>query len=384
MEVCHNCAKEPRLIALIESEGSSSVCHICQEKNDKTFSIEHTSFRNLFRALIRYYYNEWDYNSHWGGDGLESLLYQENNILNYKEEYADRYEEVLLDLLEPPYMDYNKGISFYAGYSEDGTQNMLLRALKDPFDYPFRDLQKKLEKKNYFLLEEDAFSLLDPHLANVSEELLAETILHRARQGYKNRATPLDSFGTEFYFEPYKGQEISAPPPGLSGNGRMNREGVSFLYLATEIETAICEIRPHPGHYVSIGSFMNDRKLNIANFHDIPIEKYVSSDEELDKYTFLKSIDSAFGLPIVPEERKKYSFTQFLSEVIRKRGFDGIRYSSSVGTGTNYVFFDPSNFSYIDGSGKTVLTQTLKYTFQELQELQKDGEYMTDPEGKYL
>lgn len=54
-----------------------------------------------------------------------------------------------------------------------------------------------------------------------------------------------------------------------------------------------------------------------------------------------KDIDNAFSKPVTPHEQiAEYVPTQVLAEFFRSQGLDGIRYRSSVGQGTNIVFFD--------------------------------------------
>jgi hypothetical protein len=45
-------------------------------------------------------------------------------------------------------------------------------------------------------------------------------------------------------FQPFIGAAIGAPPLAEATPGRLNRDGVSFLYLATEEARAAAEVRP--------------------------------------------------------------------------------------------------------------------------------------------
>ena len=48
----------------------------------------------------------------------------------------------------------------------------------------------------------------------------------------------------EIGHQPFLGDQIGAPPPLAATAGRLNRVGVSFLYLATDKLTAAAEVGP--------------------------------------------------------------------------------------------------------------------------------------------
>jgi len=383
---CVKCAKDPFLAALISEAGSlTAECAICGTFNIMSLDCNDNCLRNLFRALVRYNFSEWEYNTHMGGDDLERLLRQENPITAYETIWnTDNYEEALSHIFHKPYEDYDKGISMFSGYDEGGEQLPALSAIKDSSDSTLVKLQRQLEEKNYFLLEEDARKLLVPHTRNLERFIEAEKILYRSRIGFKHRATPLFGWGDTWHYKPYDVDQLSAPRPLAAGGGRLNRPGVAYLYLATDEKTAISEVRPHPGHHVSVGAFQCSSRLRIADFNAISIREYCDSDHKLRQYLFLKTIDKLFSLPVPPEERGRYSFTQFLSDALRHVGFDGIAYRSSVASGVNLAVFDPCSFSYVAGSAKVVRIDHLEYDYSGESPWKVDDDYMTDQNGDYL
>lgn len=54
-------------------------------------------------------------------------------------------------------------------------------------------------------------------------------------------------------------------------------------------------------------------------------------------------------------------FTQFVTEIFRTLGFDGIFFKSSVDNGKNLVVFDPSSFVWIENSGEVYEINKLSY-----------------------
>lgn len=68
------------------------------------------------------------------------------------------------------------------------------------------------------------------------------------------------------------------------------------------------------------------------------------SEEEIGAYVW-GDINRAFSLPLDPGvEEKRYIPTQFIAELFKNRGYQGIAYKSSVREdGYNIVLFNPSN-----------------------------------------
>ncbi len=382
--LCENCIRDEHLKSVVSDKGNIvDKCAICGTQNARALSSEDVNLKSKFRALIRYHFSEWHYNHHMGGDGLESLFYRDNPITNYEDSWdIEKYEEAILLILDPAYEDYETGICLFAGYT-DGVQNLPLVAIKNDYDGQLRDLQRQSREKNFFLIEDLVKAVIDPRIPDVEAFLPKGIKLFRTRIGYEARATPLMGWSDERHYRPFSKNKIAAPPPIISSAGRMNRAGVSFLYLATDAETAVAETRPHPGHYCSYGEFESTKQLRIADLSSLEVTDFSASDKRLDEYLLLKTLDDLFSMPITPEGRAEYQFTQLLADSFRKSGFDAICYRSSVGSGKNYVVFNPSLFSYIDGSGRVVKIEELGYRFSQMTIMEEDDSYMTDLNGEF-
>ena len=128
--ICIDCVKDLSLKKVISRKGiDNNICDVCHETRRGT-DANNNLFQQLFKALIRFHYHEYEYNTHWGGDSLESFFYSENPILecrNDKDE--DGLCAVLEDLIHNVYEDYDKGVTLFAGYFE-GTSTGTLRSIK--------------------------------------------------------------------------------------------------------------------------------------------------------------------------------------------------------------------------------------------------------------
>lgn len=346
--ICANCIVDYDLKKQVETHGEKGTCSLCLSKDYKVIDWEDKDFRDTFRALIRYYFSEWNYNRHWGGESIESLFCETNPIIRHWPQ-SENFEDMILALIEPAYSDYDTGISMYSGYDEQGQQNQLLRSIRSDSHFFINRLSEELKSKNYYLLEDKALKHFKDVFKKLECTLPKDKEFFRARLNYRDKAIPMHTMDADWHYSPFENDEISAAPPSLAKGGRMNRHGVSFMYVATDEETAISEIRPHPGHYISVGKFNLKRKIKVLDFSSVSISEYANSDKMLDEFLLVETINKLFSSPVTPNEHSKYTITQFLSDVVRKLGYDGVCFKSSLGNGENYVFFDPSHFSYLKG-----------------------------------
>lgn len=376
--ICINCVKDVHLKQLINNKGASGKCSLCGSDN-LVLDSENQSFFQLTKALVRFYYSEWDYNTHWGGDGYESLFYgDENRFFDQSRSVSDEaYEDIVLSITEGPvYEDYEKGISIFAGYGPDGEQNMLLQSISSDLDQGILTIAERLKTENHFHFEENVKSILEEYRDIASVTIVNGELLYRSRVGFKEKKRRVSlGFETEFHYMPYKGSEIGAPPPYLAGNGRVNRSGVSFLYCATDKYTAISEIRPHPGDLVSIATLRLNRDVSVFDLSDSKLIHFSENDESLDKYKPLNTLGVLINKTIPPSERTYYSITQLIADCIRKIGFDGIVFNSTVGNGKNVVLFNHNDIDQLQADADIVLISSVKYEYNQEKIVNYDEDY---------
>ena len=140
------------------------------------------------------------------------------------------------------------------------------------------------------------------------------------------------------------GPKRMKPLKKSAAEGRANPKGIPYLYLSTDMNTAMAEVRPWVGSYISIGQFKLLKDVTVVNctsddrgamfyFEEPPPEKK--------EIAVWKAIDRAFSRPVTPNESTAdYVPTQILAEFFKTNGFDGIAYRSSLGKGHNITLFD--------------------------------------------
>ncbi len=170
-------------------------------------------------------------------------------------------------------------------------------------------------------------------------------VLWRAQLGHSWREVVQDeaTFEVEAAYRP----DRMKPLPDKASDGRANPRGIACLYLATQKETAVLEVRPLIGAYVSVAQFKVSKDLRLINCSAAEIGNLVRflkenlTHDDIEKIVW-SDINMAFSEPV---ERGDDSFdyipTQIIAETFKLNGFDGIAYKSSYGkNGYNVVLFD--------------------------------------------
>jgi hypothetical protein len=383
--LCLECVKENRLRAYATShlKLENKKCFICKTIRPSFPISKSNELNQVFKALIRYYFTEDQYNGHWGGDNVETLFASENPILNHNivQENADDSDEVHIEdavseLIGSGYENYDEGVSIYKG-QDYGYFHL---TVADEASHFYTELLQDLKSNNHYVVEPKAINFIEKFKDKITKIVPKGSEFFRARIGVqKEKIKHLDS-GLEFenIVFPHYGKDIGAPPPINAANGRLNRLGVSFLYLADDLYTAISEIKPYPGQTISSGKFISNKDLKFADFKDFKYDDFWYNDEQISHYVFIKTLNEILSTPIEPNQATiGYQGTQFISNVIRLLGFDGILFKSSLSTGVNYVAFDPQQFSFLPDSTQCVKVKSVKYEYGpvkfEIKQEQKEG-----------
>jgi hypothetical protein len=143
--------------------------------------------------------------------------------------------------------------------------------------------------------------------------------------------------------------EIMKPLPDKAYDGRANPKGIPCLYFATRKETALSEVRPWIGSYVSVGQFKILRDVELIDcsrgHKDTSLHFWFQEQEpepaEREKAVW-SDIDRAFAEPMTrSDDSAEYAATQILAELFKSEGFEGIAYKSNFGEdGYNVALFD--------------------------------------------
>ena len=144
-------------------------------------------------------------------------------------------------------------------------------------------------------------------------------------------------------FKGYGAKDSTAPPVDHCISYRANPDHIRYLYLSEDAETPIYEIRSSLRQCVSVAKFRCNKSLKL---YDLTVESKALStatSSTLKTYCAIMYICGMFSQPNY-NESLKYLPTQYIAEMIKKMGFDGIRYISSLHEGGfNVVLFNPGD-----------------------------------------
>jgi hypothetical protein len=155
---------------------------------------------------------------------------------------------------------------------------------------------------------------------------------------------------------PFPVEQMGAPPKRRASHGRANPAGIPYLYLGSQQETAVSEIRPHTGDVACVAEFAvpDIRAVDLRNPRKLVSPFILSEASEIGQLRadlpFLERLGEELTRPVLPQGAAiDYIPSQYLCEFIKKSNFDGVVYRSSVSEGFNLALFDPGK-----AEGRTV------------------------------
>lgn len=210
-----------------------------------------------------------------------------------------------------PYNSYDKLLRYYMKSTGHSSKEI------DEFTKSLSDSEKLLS------LQSQYYSNLDACKASSSKTA------SNLQQKWKNNVR----------FKGYSAIESTAPKSNLVGNGRANPDHIRYLYLCEDDRTPVYEIRPIIGDIVSVAEFRLLKDIIVYDLTlDIQDQMRITDNQWSSLYDM---IGKMFSKPFNGEVQH-YLPTQFLAEEIKRMGFDGLRFNSSLHKGgVNVVLFNP-------------------------------------------
>jgi hypothetical protein len=148
----------------------------------------------------------------------------------------------------------------------------------------------------------------------------------------------------------FQAAEMGAPPNRIASHGRANPAGIPYLYLGSTQGTAISEIRPHTGEVACVADFRTPSGLKLVDLRSPRkmVSPFLLEDAEdigrmRSDLPFLERLGDELTRPVAPQSAAiDYTPSQYLCEFIKRCGYDGVIYRSSVSEGMNLALFNPA------------------------------------------
>lgn len=231
----------------------------------------------------------------------------------------------------------------------------------------------QLRYESRFILSDHCLQFLEAVKSTLSDRIIHisanDKIWWRAQLGYCTSNDPVDP--TLYPFQ----RDRMYPKSDLVGDGRANTRGVACLYLASDKETAMAEVRPAVGDLISCGQFLITEDVRVVDCRVFEKSKFYFDSEKPDdplqpadpvvlNDQIWSEIDYSFSEPAGSSPSPDiYLQTQVLSEFFKKLGFDGIGYKSRLGKGLNLALF---NLAHADMTRCDLFElESVKYQFKK-------------------
>lgn len=359
---CENCFSDMYLKSYIRENGEKGTCEYCNSQG--VYIITTEQIGEYIRECIEKAYED-------VGDGTgarydpEEKEYsnrtrEEPLLLSVRDIIEDAFDErvqntsIIADIFEDSGLGY-KGMDWLGNVDEPhlvlqrdlyGSEATKMHHYWELFKYTTKYYNRFFDMGN----DDNRKAYLDelmPYLYEYERLIPKGEVFYRAREAANKLMdiTKIDAY-----------KELSPAPPLLAKTNRMSPAGISYLYIASDIETAYKECRLQD-EYALVAEYMMKEDLNIIDFTKevfVWADSIFNPDYDHDSRwinDFLKNFVSEITSPIIEENKDhsiEYVFPEVIAEYIRSQGFEGICFKSSVGEGKSYVFFCGSDKKYYD------------------------------------
>lgn len=224
--------------------------------------------------------------------------------------------------------------------------------------FNYKQFAEHVMHRSRYVLDDDSRAFVDNVLRlanNKRKAYRAGKVFHRAQIAH----TVTAKGASDRALRPADKKRMT-PLPDRAKEGRVNPKGIPCLYVASDAETAISEVRPWVGAYVSIAMFTLRRDVTLVDCTISTLStlelmdrlrrslertrEHTEEDAASKQESLWFEINHAFSEPVsASDDVAEYAPTQVLAENFREHGYDGILYRSALAKGgLNLALFDRS------------------------------------------
>ncbi|MGE8513154.1 MAG: RES family NAD+ phosphorylase [Chryseobacterium culicis] len=349
MNCCINCFESSYINGIILNNKSIGNCNYCKSENVSIYEASELSI--FFKGIIDLY-EVVDSN----GKPIEEQIVSDfsNKVFSKKLIDSSCIRDLMNDIVRDDIDYYNKIFNnpVRLKYHSSDVEDVIIRPLSISWDNFSNEI--KTVNRFHFVNTLDLVKLKSL-FANFAKDIPKGKKFNRARVS-NNRAG-------------YLPKEMGNPPSHLAKSGRANPNGISYLYLGNDIATTLFEARASLFDYVSVGTFRLEENLRVVNLSRSTYDVFRLAElESLEDVTMHRSFIDKLEYELSTPRRKSdseldYLPTQYLSELIKSMGYDGIEFKSSLySEGYNLAIFYPDKFKCLHVDVYDIDKIELKYT----------------------
>lgn len=352
---CVNCFNDETLKDYIAQSGEIGNCDFCDSQN--VYCIEPSELEELFLPLVQLYDIVEDFMpmedlKEWHGQFIWEKLNEDwDTFAIYDYAKQEELMRAIFAQRDPREGDSQHLDSYVVRQGEYwGDEDEVSDKLEKDWDSFCNEIKFN---NRYFPTKEIDTELLGELLSYFENIIEVDSILFRSRLSEQGilLACP----------------EMGKPPINQSQHGRANPKGIPYLYLSSDSNTAIAEIKPFSGDKITVAEFLVKGQIRTIDLRNPRIDDPFRFGENLEfMLTYLKFISrlgAELSKTVSPKEAElEYVPLQYLCELIKNMGSDGVLYRSSVAEGYNVAIFNDSKLQCI----KTTLHQVGKVNYETL------------------
>lgn len=360
MSLCCDCCFNDQILKdFIKQKGKKSYCDFCE--TEREYCIMPSELKVLFRPVVNLYapveeigYDGIEYREDYYEDSLWEMLQEDWKV------FCSNNSEVNEKLIRNIFSS-SEGSHYPSEYLDSNVYNWIdfqTENSSDKIRYRkwWKLLSKEIKHENRFFPKIPEWLLSNPNeVFSISlKTLKKDSIFFRARINNNSHKFPCD--------------EMGKPPikKAIDNRGRGNPKGIPYLYLASNENTAISEVKPSKNIIITVGKFIVNNELSVIDLRNPQIDSPFKYGEELEycikNLSLLKSLGSELSRPV--NDELDYLPTQYLCELIKGVGHDGLIYKSFLGNGYNILIYNDYKLECFETWNVEVTD--IKYEYQKV------------------
>lgn len=347
MKCCEKCFKDSLIQDTITKLGVVGNCDFCGSKNVHVYDI---SYPNLISDKITELLQIYEESNDEEAKVITSSLRDDWDIFSGDEQsIAD-----LLKTLCPHTIKGKKNFFEKKVIVPQAKDDAYLDEYGVVKGLEWSQFSEKIKYENRFHSTEFNRDQFASYLSLATKILPVEQKFYRARIAQNKTG-----------FEP---KDMYAPPKEFRRAGRVNPEGIGVLYLSSNMDTALNEVRASTYDYVSVGEFIAVKNIRAVDLSSISKISPFLYDGDIERFFINRKVFKDLATEIAKPLRRndsviEYLPTQYISEFIKSQGYDGVAYDSTLSTnGYNIAIYDEKMFNCVNV--KTVEVKQIKFKYE--------------------
>lgn len=354
MKCCVECFIDIEIKSRITGLKQVGNCNICEAEN--VFVYDTHLLSDDFEALLDTYKPESILPDTFPKELLKLLkdeLVENWNIFNLD---SDRVDKLIKVICQSKYKEEPKLFEQKIGISQK-CDSQYLEQYSLLGKYSWESFAESIKLQNRFHSKQLNTSVFLDFLNYLRKPYKKGSVFYRARISNSSMG--------------YRKEEMFAPQPGQASAGRVNPEGISYLYLGSDKTTTLNEVRAGLHDFVSIATFKLNQDIDVVDLtriDKISAFSRLNPTQHAVNRTHLVKMSRDIAKPLRRQDSHlEYLPTQYLCEFIKMSRFNdgtecsGIEYGSTMSKeGYNIAIFNSKLFECIEVDVYDV--QGLKYT----------------------